>query len=104
MASDPGEAYAEAAEAAWRWVLDQVRWDDGPWIPVSVTSPEPAEPGWDRDGLHSGVAGLAYLLAELRLSRPWTAEEERLAEGIADRLRQQLPTLADSTFFDALVS
>ncbi|NPC95429.1 hypothetical protein [Nocardioides sp. zg-DK7169] len=28
------EAYAGSAQAAWRWVLDQVRWDeDGPWLP-----------------------------------------------------------------------
>ena len=35
------ETYSSVAEAAWRWVLDQVRWDDGPWIPASVTVPEP---------------------------------------------------------------
>jgi hypothetical protein len=29
------ETYADLAEAGWRWVLDQVRRDDGPWIPVS---------------------------------------------------------------------
>ena len=60
------ERYSSVAEAAWRWVLDQVRWDDGPWIPASVTVPETVNAPWDRDGLHSGVGGLAYVLAEVR--------------------------------------
>src|SRR3712207_6650712 len=103
MPSDPAEAYAEVAEAAWRWVLDQVRWDDGPWVPVSVTGAGPTEPGWDRDGLHSGVAGLAHVLAEIRLGRRWTTQEEQLAAGIADRLQTRIPTQTDCTFFDGLV-
>lgn len=98
------EQYLAVAEAAWRWVLDQVRWDDGPWLPVSVTVPAATEPGWDRDGLHSGVGGIAHVLAEIRLARPWTAEERRLADGIADRVRAGIPTQTDCTYFDGLVS
>ena len=98
------QPYLAVAEAAWRWVLDQVRWDDGPWIPVSVTSPPVTEPGWDRDGLHSGVGGVAHVLAEIRLARPWTPEEQTLAEGIAERVQAQVPTQTDCTYFDGLVS
>ena len=62
--------YRELAEASWAWVLEQVRWDDdGPWIPLAVTDPEPS---WDRDGFHSGIGGLAHLLAEIRLTRELT--------------------------------
>jgi Lanthionine synthetase C-like protein len=96
--------YRLVAEAAWRWVLAQVRWQDGPWIPVSVTIPAVTEAAWDRDGLHSGVGGLAHVLAEIRLGRRWTAEEERLAEAIGDRIRGQIPTQTDCTYFDGLVS
>jgi len=98
------QAYLAVAEAAWRWVLDQVRWEDGPWIPGSVTVPEVTEAPWDRDGVHSGVGGLAHVLAEIRLDRPWTTEEQSLAAAIADRIRAQVPTQLDCTFFDGIVS
>lgn len=103
MAEGAGQ-YRTVAEAAWRWILDQVRWDDGPWVPVSVTSPETTGPAWDRDGMHSGVGGLAYVLAEIRLMRPWTAEEQGLAEGIAARVAAAVPGTSDCSFFDGLVS
>jgi Lanthionine synthetase C-like protein len=96
--------YRIVAEAAWRWVLDQVRWQDGPWIPASVTVPAATEATWDRDGLHSGVGGLAHVLAEIRLGRPWTAEEQRLADAIGERIRREIPTQSDCTYFDGLVS
>jgi hypothetical protein len=96
------ERYRSVAERSWRWVLDQVRWDDGPWIPPSAdASPEPA---WDRDGMHSGIGGLAHALAEIRAVRPWTAEEDRLAAGIGDRLRSVIPAHSDCSFFDGLGS
>ncbi len=98
------QAYLAVAEAAWRWVLDQVRWDDGPWIPASVTVPEVTDAPWDRDGLHSGVGGLAHVLAEIRLGRLWTTEEQSLADAIADRIRAQIPAQLDCTYFDGLVS
>lgn len=97
------ERYLEVADAAWRWVLDQVRWDDGPWIPESI-GPEPAEVPDDRDGMHSGLGGLAHVLAEIKLSRPWTADEQALAEAIAERIRAGIPERTNYTFFDGLVS
>ncbi|MCP3422274.1 lanthionine synthetase LanC family protein [Nocardioides pinisoli] len=96
------ETYADLGAAAWRWVLDQVRWDDGPWIPVSV--PHEGGPPEDRDGMHSGIGGLAHVLAEVRESRGWTDEEQRLAEGIAARIRGNLATTTMYSYFDGLVS
>lgn len=98
------DAYRSLAEAAWRWVLGQVRWEGGPWIPGSVTVPEVKDPPWDRDGMHSGVGGLAHVLAEIRLDRPWTDEENALADAIAGRVRGAVPGQTDSTFFDGLAS
>ncbi|GAA1558004.1 hypothetical protein GCM10009789_09280 [Kribbella sancticallisti] len=96
--------YREVADAAWRWVLDQVRWDDGPWIPESVGGPERPEIPADRDGVHSGIGGLAHVLAEIKLHRPWTDEEQVLADGIAERLRAVISKSTDCTYFDGLVS
>jgi hypothetical protein len=102
--SSAGATYRETAEAAWQWVLGQVRWTAaGPWIPTSVTGDELQVPD-DRDGMHSGIAGLAYTLAEIRLSRPWTAAETDLADAIAERLIREIPGCSDVTFFDGLVS
>jgi hypothetical protein len=98
------ETYRSLAEVAWRWVLDQVRWDDGPWIPGSVTIPEVTVAPWDRDGMHSGVGGLAHVLAEIRLARSWTVEERNLADALADRLRGVIAAQTDCTYFDGLVS
>jgi Lanthionine synthetase C-like protein len=102
----------EVAEAGWLWVLDQVQWADGPWIPASVPVDEAVEPdaGNDdeppsngyRDGLHDGIGGLALVLAEVRSTRRWTAEETELAGAIADRLRAQIPVVTDVSFFDGL--
>ncbi len=41
--SDVSDAatYRDLAEAAWSWTLDQVRDDDGPWLPESVDEGEP---------------------------------------------------------------
>jgi hypothetical protein len=96
--------YADLGAAAWRWVLDQVRWDDaGPWIPVSVPH-EGGAPADDRDGMHSGIGGLAHVLAEVRETRPWTDEEQHLADGIATRIRANLATTTMYSYFDGLVS
>lgn len=95
------------AEAAWRWVLDQAQWDaDGPWVPEAVPLDGPAgrEPPDLRTGLHSGTGGLALVLAEVRLARPWTDEEHDLAVAIADQLRRQTPSATEVSFFDGLVS
>jgi hypothetical protein len=95
------ETYRDLAEAAWRWVLDQVRYDDGPWIPLTPTQ---TAPGWDRDGMHSGIGGVAHALAAVSAARPWTDEESTLAGAIGERLRAVTPTATDVTFFDGLVS
>ena len=59
------EAFLEVAEAGWRWVLDQVRWDGvGPWIPESV--PGELKPEY-RDSMHSGIGSLGLTLADVRL-------------------------------------
>lgn len=97
------EPYRDVADAAWRWVLDQLCWDDGPWIPESVTGSRAQRVPRYRDGLHSGLGGLAYVLAEIRLAREWTDEERRLAEAIAERLSRRIPVESDCTFFDGLV-
>ena len=98
------ETYRQLAEAAWRWVLGQVQYDDGPWVPAAVTDEPTPEPTWDRDGLHSGIGGLAHVLAEVRACRDWTDEERALAAAIAGRLLAQVEEVSDATFFDGLVS
>ena len=70
------DLHGRTARAAWRWVLDQVRRDDGRGSRRG-DDPPTAEPPSDRDGMHSGIGGLAHVLAEIRLVRPWTAEEQR---------------------------
>jgi hypothetical protein len=104
MTTRTRQTYLDVAEASWRWVLDQVRWEDGPWIPASLAVPEVTEPAWDRDGMHSGVGGLAHVLAEIRVGRFWTTEEQSLADAIADRIRAEIPAQTDCTYFDGLVS
>ena len=104
MPSRTPETYAATAEAAWAWVLDQVRWDDGPWIPESVTTPVATEASADRDGMHSGIGGLAHVLAEIRLGRAWTEAEAGLAAAIGERLRGAIAVEAETSFFDGLVS
>jgi len=105
VSSRGSEQYREVAEASLRWVLAQVRYDDqGPWIPAAVTDEPAADPPWDRHGTHSGIGGLAHLLAEARATRPWSAEESALAADIATVLRAAISTQSDATFFDGLVS
>lgn len=94
--------YRDAAESAWRWVLAQVTWDDGPRIPESVPGPELA-PEYAA-GFHLGVGGLAYVLAEIRHSREWTVEEKDLAARIAEHLAGRVPTELDYDYFFGLVS
>jgi lantibiotic modifying enzyme len=96
-----GTIHREVADAAWRWVLDQVRWDDGPWIPEEVGAEDIPD---QRDGTYAGTGGLVQALAEIKLSRPWTTEEQRLVDAIAERLRAQVPTMTNCTYFNGLVS
>jgi hypothetical protein len=97
---------AAVAEEGWRWVLDQVTWDgDGPCIPAAVADDGTVVIDEGRPtGMHSGVGGLAHTLAEIRLTRDWSAEERRLAEGIAARVRAGVPDSTVPDFFDGLVS
>ena len=99
--------YRELAEAAWRWVLAQVEDEDGPRIPARVDvdtgTSEPSEDAY-RDGLHEGIGGLAHVLAEIRLSRPWTEAEADLAAAVAERLQARIPEVSDVSFFDGLSS
>lgn len=104
MGQRESEDYRGLAEAAWRWVLGQVREDDGPWIPSSVADDTPGEPPEDRDGMHSGIGGLAHVLAEVRQTRPWTDEEGRLADAVSARLLSSVDTATDPNYFDGLVS
>jgi hypothetical protein len=109
MTTREPETYRWVADAAWAWVQAQVQWSDGPWIPGSVPVDEPAfgpppEPPSDRDGLHSGIGGLAHLLAEIRLARLWTEAEQELAAAIVQRIRAAIPAETDVTFFDGLAS
>ncbi|MEU4197085.1 lanthionine synthetase LanC family protein [Kribbella sp. NPDC026611] len=94
--------YGELGEAAWAWVLGQVRWDDdGPWIPEAGGGEKPDE---YLNGMHSGIGGLAHVLTELRLTRPLTSGEEQLAGAIADRIRGSIPADPSISFFDGLAS
>ena len=90
-ADQHGSASRDCAEAAWAWVLAQVRWDDGPWVPESVpadgATTDPATPAL-RDDVYQGIAGIGLALAEVRLTRGWTDDERSLADEIVTRLRR----------------
>ena len=70
------------------------------WTPARANPREDAY----RDGLHEGIGGLAHVLAEVRLSRPWTEAEADLADAVAERLRARIPETSDVSFFDGLSS
>lgn len=94
--------HRELAEAAWRWVQDQARYDEaGVWLPET---PDQAAPDRYRDGMHSGIGGLAHALAAVARVRPWTAGESALAVAVGDRLRAAVPEETEATWFDGLVS
>jgi lantibiotic modifying enzyme len=101
------EDYRDLAEAAWTWVLGEVRDDDGPWLPVSVGvdgpvgAPDPT-PGPDRDCLYDGIAGLAPVLAEIALHRGLSAAETRLADGIVTRLSRAAGATTECGLYEAL--
>lgn len=98
-----GQVYRELGEAAWSWVLRQVREDDGPWLPevVPETGP-PSAPGEDRDSVYAGIGGLAPVLAEISLSRAVTGAEQALAARIAARLTATAPIRADPSLYTGL--
>ena len=96
------DVYRDLAERSWAWVVSQVRsGDEGLWLPEQ---PAQTEPGDYPFGMHSGVGGLAHVLAEIRLTRPLTAGEQGLAVGIADTLVRRIPDETEYDYFDGLVS
>lgn len=98
-----GEVYRQLGEAAWVWVLGQVRESDGPWLPEMVSSDEqPAGPGEDRDSLYAGIGGLAPVLAEIGQYRALTGVEEALAAGIVARISAMARTRAEPSLYVGL--
>ena len=98
-----GGAYRELGEAAWGWVLGQVRDEEGPWLPETVSADElPGGPGADRDSVYAGIGGLAPVLAEIGQYRPLTGAEEVLAAGIVARLGSVVPARAEPSLYDGL--
>ena len=101
MAHDPA-TYRDLAERAWAWVQTEVREDrDGLWF---RGKPGEVEPGEQPYGMHSGVGGLAHVLAEIRLARDLTDPEQRLADGIAETLVRRIPDEPEFDYFIGLVS
>jgi lantibiotic modifying enzyme len=95
--------YRALGEAAWTWVLAQVRDDEGPWLPDTVPDgAEPAGPAYDRDSLYSGISGLAVVLAEIALSRGLRDEEQALATAIVTRLATTAPGRTEPSLYDGL--
>lgn len=104
---DSSDGYRELGEAAWSWVLDQIREDDGPWLPETVAEgpadggPDPV-PAKDRDSLYGGIAGLAPVLAEIARHREPTDRERSLATGIVTRLSAAARTRTEPSLYDGL--
>jgi hypothetical protein len=97
------EVYRELGEAAWAWVVGQVREEDGPWLPAVVPDDGgPVEPGEDRDSLYAGIGGLAPVLAELGQYRVLSGTEQALAAGIVARLSAKAPARAEPSLYDGL--
>lgn len=100
--SHPPEVYRDLAERSWEWAQTQVRSNDrGLWLPER---PDQTEADDFALGMHSGIGGLGHLLAELRLTRALTSEEEALADGIAETLRRHIAETAEYDYFSGLTS
>lgn len=94
--------YRDLAERAWSWVLAQVRvGEEGPWVPEHLGQQGIPESPYD---MHSGIGGLAHVMAEIRLSRPLTDGESALANDIGDALLRRAPAETEYGYFDGLVS
>ncbi len=96
------EVYRELGEAAWAWVLRQVREQDGPWLPEVVPDEGPVAPGEDRDSLYAGIAGLAPVLAEIGQHRAVSDAEQALATGIVARLSALAPIRTEPSLYSGL--
>ena len=95
--------YRDVGEAAWSWVLSQVRDDDGPWLPDTVPDDQPPTgPAADRDSLYAGIAGLAPVLAEIGQSRALSDAEQHLADAVVARLSAQARTRTEASLYDGL--
>ena len=95
--------YGELGEAAWAWVLGQIRQADGPWLPEEVPDGgQPGVPGEDRDSVYAGIGGLALVLAEIGQSRALSGAEQALAAGITARLSATAPLRADPSLYTGL--
>ena len=95
--------YRDLGEAAWAWVLGQVRGDEGPWLPEVVSGDEPAAgPDADRDSVYAGIGGMAPVLAEIGQYRALTGAEQALAAAIVARLCAMLPARAEPSLYDGL--
>lgn len=95
--------YRELGETAWSWVLDQVRDDEGPWLPETVPDDgEDEAPAKDRDTLYSGIAGLAPVLAEIAQYRELSERERSLAAGIVARLSARVQDKTEPSLYDGL--
>ena len=93
--------YRDLAERSWAWVQTQVREnDDGLWLPAH---PGEEQPGEEPYGYHSGIGGLAHVLAEIRLSRDLTADEQELSRRIAETLERRIPDETEFDYFIGLV-
>jgi Lanthionine synthetase C-like protein len=98
-----GETYRALGEAAWAWVLNQVRGDEGPWLPEAVPGDEPpAGPGAARDSVYAGIGGLAPVLAEIGQYRPLTGPEQALATAIVVRLSSLVSARTEPSLYDGL--
>jgi Lanthionine synthetase C-like protein len=98
-----GEIYRELGQAAWSWVLAQIRDEDGPWLPETVPDgAPPAGPAGDRDSVYSGIGGLAPVLAEIGQSRALSGAEQALAAAIVARLCAVAPARAEPSLYDGL--
>ena len=96
------DAYRECGEAAWSWVVGQIRGEDGPWLPEVVRAEEPSAPSDERDTLYAGLAGLAPVLAEIRAHRASTEVEESLAAAIVARLSAAAAVRVEPSLFEGL--
>jgi lantibiotic modifying enzyme len=95
--------YRDVGEAAWSWVLSQVRGDQGPWLPDTVPDDQPPSgPAADRDSLYAGIAGLAPVLAEIAQSRALSDTEQYLADAVVARLAAQARTRTEASLYDGL--
>ncbi|WP_260475226.1 lanthionine synthetase LanC family protein [Streptomyces sp. WAC 06725] len=98
------DVYRDVGEAAWSWVLDHVREDEGPWLVETVVEggPEATSPAQDRDSLYAGIAGLAPVLAEIAQYRELGVRETALATGVVSRLSAQAGRRTEPSLYDGL--